>query len=303
MNCNYFITRGDLMRLATIDINSKEIASLIIDDKVITIEEINNIFQTEFKTDTFEILVNNQWDKLKTFYDEMLLNDSYKTKLSFIPINAVKFAPLYRKPSKIFGIGLNYADHAADLAEKAPNTEPASFFKPYTTIIGPNDFINIPLQSNKTTAEAELGIIFKKECKDIDENNWLDYIAGFTTIIDMTAEDILRKNPRYLTRCKSFDTFFSFGPELITSDEINDVLKLKVATVINNQIHAENTVSNMTFKPDYLVSFHSKVMTMLPCDIISTGTQRAVHINDGDIVECRIDGFTSLVNPVIDLKK
>ncbi|MCK5762654.1 MAG: hypothetical protein KAH05_00900, partial [Clostridiales bacterium] len=110
------------MRLATIDIHDKEIASLIIDDKVITIEEINNIFLTEFKTDTFEILVNNQWDKLKTFYDEILLNNLDKTKLLFIPINAIKFAPLYRKPSKIFGIGLNYADHAADLAEKAPNT-------------------------------------------------------------------------------------------------------------------------------------------------------------------------------------
>ena len=80
-------------------------------------------------------------------------------------------------------------------------------------------------------------------------------------------------------------------------------MKLKVATVINGQIHAQNVVSNMTFPPDYLVSFHSAVMTMLPGDIISTGTPRAVHINHGDVVECWIDGFEPLVNPVIDLKK
>jgi len=159
------------------------------------------------------------------------------------------------------------------------------------------------LQSEKTTAECELGVIFGKECKDVEREDWLSVVAGFTTIIDMTTEDILRKNPRYLTRSKSFDTFFSFGPELVTPDEVEDVLKLNVATVINNEVHAQNVVSNMTFPPDFLVSFHSKVMTMLPGDIISTGTPRAGHIQHGDVVECRIDGFASLINPVIDLKK
>lgn len=118
----------------------------------------------------------------------------------------------------------------------------------------------------------------------------------------MTAEDILRINPRYLTRAKNFDTFLSFGPVLVTPDEIEDVNKLNVATVINGRIHARNVVSNMTFPPAYLVSFHSKVATMLPGDIILTGTPRAVQINDGDVIECHIDGFEPLANPVIDLK-
>jgi 2-keto-4-pentenoate hydratase/2-oxohepta-3-ene-1,7-dioic acid hydratase in catechol pathway len=130
----------------------------------------------------------------------------------------------------------------------------------------------------------------------------LSVVAGFTTILDMTAEDILRKNPRYLTRCKSFDTFFSFGPVMVTPDEIADVLKLKVATVINGKVHAENVVSNMTFPPPYLVSFHSRVMPWLPGDILSTGTPQAVPLKDGDVVECRIDGFEPLRNPVRDLK-
>lgn len=101
---------------------------------------------------------------------------------------------------------------------------------------------------------------------------------------------------------KSFDTFLSFGPQLVTPDEIENVLDLRVATVINGKLHAQNVVSNMIFHPDYLVSFHSRVMTLLPGDIILTCTPGAVQINDGDTIECRIDEFASLVNRVIDLK-
>ena len=123
------------------------------------------------------------------------------------------------------------------------------------------------------------------------------------TIIDMTEEDILRQNVRYLTLSKSFDTFFSFGPQLVTPDEIKDVSKLKVSTLLNGDVQAENVVSNMTFSPDFLVSFLSHAMTLLPGDIISTGTPGAVVIKDGDMVECKIDDFLSLINPVKDLKK
>lgn len=121
-------------------------------------------------------------------------------------------------------------------------------------------------------------------------------------MIDMTAEDILQKNPRYLTRAKSFDLFFSFGPQLVTPDEFDDVHGLNVSTVINGNLHRKNVVSNMTSRPWNLVSFHSKVMTLLPGDIISTGTPGAIALNDGDVVECRIDGFEPFVNPVEDLK-
>src|SRR5690606_33846833 len=179
----------------------------------------------------------------------------------------------------------------------------ASFMKPDTTIIGPNDTINIPLQSERTTAEAELGIIIGKECKDEEEEDAIHYVAGYTTIIDMTAEDILQKNPRYLTRSKSFDTFFSFGPELVTADEVEDVHRLEVSTIINGELHRKNAVANMMFTPRKLVSFHSKVMTLLPGDIISTGTPGAVVIRDGDVVTCDISGFAPLSNPVKDLKK
>lgn len=291
------------MRLSTIKLNGKEVASVVTTAGLVPVEVINKKLNQNWLTDMFWLIKSGQLEELNNWYRTGGKEKIENLEDDAIPKDKADYAPLYRHPRKIWGIGLNYVDHAADLAEKAPNTEPASFMKPDTTIIGPGDTIKIPLQSNGTTAESELGVIFGKECKDVEREDWLSVVAGFTTIIDMTAEDILRKNPRYLTRAKSFDTFFSFGPELVTPDEVEDVMNLKVATVINGKIHAQNVVSNMTFPPDYLVSFHSKVMTMLPGDIISTGTPRAVHISDGDVVECWIDGFESLKNPVKDLKK
>jgi 2-keto-4-pentenoate hydratase/2-oxohepta-3-ene-1,7-dioic acid hydratase in catechol pathway len=216
-----------------------------------------------------------------------------------IPFSEVTYAPLYRRPRKIWGIGLNYAEHAGDLQETAPSEEPASFMRPDTTIIGPGEEILLPGQSGRVTAEAELGVIVGREAKNVPEEEASSVVAGFTTILDMTAEDILRRNPRYLTRAKSFDTFFSFGPHLVTPDEVGEVSELEVATVLNGEVHRQNTVSNMTFSPWWLVSFHSRIMTLLPGDVVSTGTPGAVVIQDGDVVECRITGFEPLSNLVV----
>ena len=137
-----------------------------------------------------------------------------------------------------------------------------------------------------------------KRCKNIDEDKAESVVFGYVPIIDMTAEDILQRNPRFLTVAKSFDTFFSFGPMILTPDEIKDIQNLSVSTVHNNHVEKSNRISNMIFPLNKLISFHSKVMTMEPGDIISTGTPGAVVINDGDTVECRIDNFPALSNNV-----
>lgn len=291
------------MRLATISRSGTEEAALVLPEGILPLAALNRLTQRAWPTELFALIASGELAALNTWYRSGGREACARFSTELLAPSAVKFGPLYRRPRKIWGIGLNYVAHAADLAEKAPNEEPASFMKPDTTIVGPGDAIKIPRQSEKTTGEAELGVILGRECKDVPEGDWLSVVAGFTTILDMTAEDILRKNPRYLTRSKSFDTFFSFGPVMITPDEIADVLKLKVATVINGRVHAENVVSNMTFPPPYLVSFHSRVMPWLPGDILSTGTPQAVPLAHGDLLECRIDGFEPLRNPVIDLKK
>jgi 2-keto-4-pentenoate hydratase/2-oxohepta-3-ene-1,7-dioic acid hydratase in catechol pathway len=290
------------MRLATIRRYGREEAALVLDAGLLPLAALNEKLNATWPTDLLALIQSGELNRLNDWFRGGGRARAEGLGQAILHRTAVEFGPLFRRPRKIWGIGLNYVAHAADLAEKAPHEEPASFLRPDTTIIGPGDTIQIPLQSEKTTGEAELGVILGKECKDVPEADWLSVVAGFTTILDMTAEDILRRNPRYLTRSKSFDTFFSFGPVMVTPDEIADVLRLKVATVINGRVHAENVVSNMTFPPPFLVSFHSRVFPWLPGDILSTGTPQAVPLQDGDVVECRIDGFEPLRNPVRDRK-
>ncbi len=216
--------------------------------------------------------------------------------------SAVSFAPLYRHPRKIWGIGLNYRAHADDLGAPYP-TEPASFMKGDHTIIGPDEDIVLPPQSERVTAEAELGLIIGRHCRNVGEDDALSYVAGVCPVLDQTAEDILGRNPRFLTRSKNFPTFFSFGPELVTMDEVLErfasIDDIVVSTEHNGALHRQNVVSDMTFRPAQLVSFHSQAMPLYPGDIISTGTPGAVVIEDGDRATCRIDGIGTLHNPVV----
>jgi len=290
------------MKLATLRRNGSEQAALFLPEGLLPLELLNQRLRRQWPTDLLTLITSGELGRLNDWYRTGGRAECAGLLSEIIPPASVEFAPLYRRPRKIWGIGLNYVAHAADLAEKAPNEEPASFIKTDNTIVGHGDNIAIPHQSQKTTGEAELGVIFGREARNVAEADWLSCVAGFTTILDMTAEDILRKNPRYLTRSKCFDTFLSFGPVMLTADEVPDVMKLNVATVINGKIHAENVVSNMTFPPPYLVSFHSRVFPWLPGDILSTGTPQAVPLAHGDVLECRIDGFEPLRNPVIDLK-
>jgi 2-keto-4-pentenoate hydratase/2-oxohepta-3-ene-1,7-dioic acid hydratase in catechol pathway len=277
------------LRLVNIRQECREEAAIVLPNGVTPVREIYGFSGED--ANLLSLLKSGRFYDLKEAYD--------RGEVRGETISRPSHAPLYRRPRKIWGIGLNYVEHAGDLSEKAPSDEPASFMRPDTTIVGPGDEIVLPPQSERVTAEGELALVMGREAKDVSEEEAPHFVAGFTTVLDMTAEDILRRNPRYLTRSKSFDTFFSFGPELVTPDEIEDVDALEVATVLNGEIQRSNTVSNMTFSPWWLVSFHSRIMTLLPGDIISTGTPGAVVIHDGDVAGCRITGFEPLSNLVV----
>jgi 2-keto-4-pentenoate hydratase/2-oxohepta-3-ene-1,7-dioic acid hydratase in catechol pathway len=276
------------MRLCSVHFNGIEQAGVVTPTGVVPVSVINRHLGKTWPENLFDMIGHG--------IELAILADAVNTPFR-LGAQEVQYAPLYRHPRKILGIGLNYRDHAADLNAPYP-TEPASFMKCDNTIIGPGDVIELPPQSDRVTAEAEIGVIIGKKCRRIAEPEARDFVAGYCLILDMTAEDILQKNPRFLTRAKNFDTFFSFGPELITPDEIPDVSRIKVGTWNNGQLHRENTVANMAFSPDYLVAFHSHVATLYPGDIISTGTPGAVVIRDGDKPECRIEGFGHLTNRV-----
>lgn len=206
------------------------------------------------------------------------------------------------RPHKILGIGLNYGAHAGDLGEEAPRTSPASFIKGDHTIVGPGEPIVVPPGIGRVTAEAELGLVIGRTCYQVGVDEAMNYVAGVVPVLDQTAEETLLENPRFLTRVKNYPTFFSFGPELITLDEVlagGPLSELRVATVHNGALHREDTVAGMTFSPAELLSFHSHVMPFYPGDILSTGTPGAVPIVPGDVVGCELgDGLASLANPV-----
>lgn len=200
---------------------------------------------------------------------------------------------------KLWGIGLNYAEHAGDLDEQRPD-EPASFMKPRTAITATGGPIRLPPteQSERVTAEAELAVLVGRECDSVDREAVDDVIAGYLPVIDMTAEDVLQRNPRFLTRAKSYDTFLVVGPAIAVPEEPIELSELTVRTEVNGDVEAENEVSNMLFPPSEIVSFHSEVMTLRPGDLFSTGTPGAAPIESGDTVRSTVESIGSVDAPV-----
>ena len=203
-------------------------------------------------------------------------------------------------PGKLFGIGLNYVEHAGDLSADAP-AEPASFFKPTTAATGPGGPIRLPPESisERVTAEAELAVVIGRTCRNVDADDADSVIAGYAPVIDVTAEDVLQRNPRFLTRSKSFDTFLVLGPHLAVPETGTDLSATTVRTVIDGETVAENVVGNVEFPPRELVAFHSDVMTLEPGDVISTGTPGAGVIDPGSHVRAEVEGIGSVAADVV----
>jgi len=201
----------------------------------------------------------------------------------------------------IVGVGLNFLPHAADLRAK-PTEYPTLFFKGRHTVIGPGDVILLPPMSSRVTAEAELGLVIGRRMYQVDAADVLDYVVGGCCVLDQTAEDILQMDSRMLTVSKNFPGFFSFGPELVSLDELGSpaggLAGVRVCTHLNGDCLRSATLADMRFGPAELLSFISQVMPLERGAIVSTGTPGAVVLSPGDVVECRISGMQPLSNPV-----
>jgi 2-keto-4-pentenoate hydratase/2-oxohepta-3-ene-1,7-dioic acid hydratase in catechol pathway len=228
------------------------------------------------------------------------LRDPAEATADPVPHDAVTFGSPLARPGKLFGIGLNYADHAADLSEDPPE-EPASFLKPATAATGPGGPIRLPPreQSDRVTAEAELAVVIGRTCRNVDVADAADVIAGYTPVIDVTAEDVLRRNPRFLTRAKSYDTFLVLGSHVAVPASRTGLDDVVVRTVVNGEERARNVVANMHVSPRELVAYHSEVMTLEPGDVVSTGTPGAARIDPGDHVRAEVDRIGSVAADVV----
>ena len=198
------------------------------------------------------------------------------------------------QPSKIVCIGRNYADHAKELGNEAP-PEPIIFLKPPSAVLDPEGTIVRPAVSQRVDHEAELAIVIGKEAKNVKAADWRDYVRGFACANDVTARDLQKKDVQF-TRGKGFDTFCPIGPCIETD---LDVSNLRIRARVNGETRQDGSTSQMIFSPAFLVEFITSIMTLMPGDVILTGTPAGVGpLNAGDIVEVEIEGIGVLKNVV-----
>lgn len=199
-------------------------------------------------------------------------------------------------PSKIVALGLNYRDHAEEVKLPIPE-KPLLFIKPSTSVIGPGEGIVYPRMSKRVDYEGELAIVIRKVAKKVPEDKAGEYILGYTCFNDVTARDLQPKDGQW-TLSKSFDTFAPIGPWIET--DLNPY-HLDISTYLNGEKRQYSNTRNLIFGPHYLVSFISHVMTLLPGDVIATGTPSGIGpMNIGDRVEVTIEGIGSLFNTVVE---
>jgi 2-keto-4-pentenoate hydratase/2-oxohepta-3-ene-1,7-dioic acid hydratase in catechol pathway len=200
-------------------------------------------------------------------------------------------------PSKIVCVGLNYRDHAAEQKKPLPK-EPMIFIKPSTAVIRHGEPIRIPPGVGRVDHEAELGVVVGKRAYRIPKDRAMEYVLGVTCVNDVTARELQAKDVQY-TRAKGFDTFAPIGPVIVTG---YDGRPLTVEGIVNGQVRQSSSTRELIFPIDHLIWFISSVMTLLPGDIIATGTPAGIGpIQAGDTVSIRVESVGELTNPVEDL--
>jgi 2-keto-4-pentenoate hydratase/2-oxohepta-3-ene-1,7-dioic acid hydratase in catechol pathway len=213
-----------------------------------------------------------------------------------LPLSSVRLiSPVL--PSKIVAVGKNYLDHVREMGGEAPPAEPMIFLKPSTSVIGPGDAILLPWQSEQVEYEAELAVVIGRLCRDVPESLVDDVVLGYTCANDVTARDLQRTDGQW-GRAKGFDSFCPLGPWIETSLDIDDAV---VECRVNGDLRQSAMGADMVRSPRELVSWISSVMTLLPGDVILTGTPAGVGpLGPGDEVSVTIGGVGTLTNTVVD---
>lgn len=217
------------------------------------------------------------------------------SKLPIVPGN-VRIGPCVANVPKFICIGLNYSDHAEETGKPIPS-EPLVFMKANSSICGPNDDVIRPRESEKLDWEVELGIVIGKQASYVDKGSAKDYIAGYCLVNDVSERAFQLEKEGQWCKGKSCNTFGPIGPWLVTKDEVPDVENLHIWLSVNGQRVQDGTTANMIFKPDFIVSYLSQFMTLMPGDIISTGTPAGVgmgqkpqkYLQDGDKMQLGIE--------------
>ena len=282
------------MKLIRFGVAGNEKPGLIIGDKHVDVSS----FVKDYNEDFF------QQDGLKK------LTDFLKTNPVLPEINKnIRLGSPVARPSKIVCIGLNYKDHAKETGAAIP-TEPILFLKSTTALTGPNDNIIIPKNSQKTDWEVELAVVIGSKASYLDEAEALNYVAGYCLHNDVSERAFQLEMGGTWDKGKGCDSFAPIGPYLATTDEVEDINNCRLWLTVNGQLMQNGNTNNLIFNIPYLISYVSQFMTLLPGDIISTGTPAGVglgmkppvYLKPGDVVELGIDGLGQSTQHVIAYK-
>jgi 2-keto-4-pentenoate hydratase/2-oxohepta-3-ene-1,7-dioic acid hydratase in catechol pathway len=218
----------------------------------------------------------------------------FETTGERVPLrDATLLAPVIPR-SKVVAVGKNYRDHAAEMGGEAPEA-PLLFLKPNTAVIGQNDAIVLPSQSKQVEHEGELAIVIGRIGKNIPAADYADYVFGYTAANDVTARDLQHADGQW-ARAKGFDTFCPLGPVIETEFDPTDAT---LVTRVNGEVRQDGRISDMVHDIPAIVAYASSVWTLLPGDVILTGTPAGIGpLTDGDTVEVQISGIGTLSNPV-----
>jgi len=224
-----------------------------------------------------------------------------------IPFVDVQLLAPISGPDKVICIGMNYVDHCEEQNLPVP-TEPVIFNKFPSSIVGPNDDIPYPDVTEELDWEVELAVIIGKSCKNVSEADAMDHVYGYTVAHDVSARDWqLKKNGGQWLAGKTMDAFCPLGPAIVTKDELGDPHNLNLKCLVNGEVKQDSNTNQLVFKTEQLVSWCSKLFTLLPGDVILTGTPPGVGIfrqppqflKRGDVVECVIDKIGTVTNKVV----
>lgn len=264
----------------------------------ITAEEISAQTQTQIPIDLEDFLFEGYADWVKTIFANLSLNHS---------VSQFKLLPPIIRSFKIICLAFNYSDQTSWVRfGKLPPKDPVIYMKARTSLIGPYDDIICPSLVHQLDYEGELAFLISKKCKNVDLNNALEFVGGYFVLNDISARDIQFIDKQY-SRAKSFDTFGPCGPWLTTPDEIPDPNSLRLITKVNDEIRQNSSTSNLILKVETIIHSLSRVMTLEPGDIISTGTpsgtilslsSKLKYLKNGDIIEVEIEKLGKIRNRI-----
>ena len=221
----------------------------------------------------------------------------------------IRLGPSVERPSKIVCIGKNYLEHAKELGEGIP-TEPALFMKATSAWSGPTDDVVIPRGSTKLDYEVELALVIGRTASYVDEREAMDYVAGYSTFCDFSERAFQKEMGGQWTKGKSADSFAPMGPWMVTADEVSDPQGLRLWCKVNGELRQNSWTGDMSFSVRQLVCYVSRFMTLLPGDVVATGTPSGCamgmnpprYLQAGDFVECGVEGLGELAQRVVALR-